>query len=247
MNKILTPAERLIVAADFELQAPGQNCAWACSEALCLADDLAGMGIVLKINSVLRASGYRLFNNIRDRGIKVFADLKLNDIGNTLATDGMLLREYCPHIVTAMCSTGVDALKALKAKLPETEVLGVTVLTNQTDADTMALYGCSVREAVLRLADIAARAEIDGLISSPDDLPGLWKRFGDIFTYNTPGVRPTQVEVKGDDQNKARVMTPAGAIRARATRIVMGRPITQAPNRREAVLRTIEEIKQALA
>ncbi len=242
-----TAADCLIVAADFEPERPGEGSGWAESQVLRLADSLADLNVCIKVNSALRASGYGLIERIRDRNLHVFADLKLNDIPSTLKADGTFLRGANPTFITAMCSTGINALKMLKAELSGTEVLGVTVLTNQTDADTMALYGCSVREAVLRLADIAAQAGIDGLISSPDDLADLRQRFGNAFTYNTPGVRPTRANVKGDDQNKDRVMTPADAIKAGATRVVMGRPITRASDPRKVTLRTLDEIKQALA
>lgn len=247
MNTNLTAAERLIVAADFNPKDGGQYRTYTYDQVLEFTSVIARTGVVMKVNSALRACGYGLIGDIHDRELQVFVDLKLNDIENTLATDGKLLLKYHPEIVTVMCSTGINALKALKAELPETEILGVTVLTNQTDADTMALYGCSVREAVLRLADIAAKAQIDGLISSPDDLADLRKRFGNTLTYNTPAIRPAWAKVEGDDQNHARVMTPADAIKAGATRIVVGRPITKAPDPREAVLRTLEEIEQALA
>ncbi|HEU0085812.1 MAG TPA: orotidine-5'-phosphate decarboxylase [Candidatus Paceibacterota bacterium] len=241
MLKTLTPEEQLIVAADFKPTAPnGMN--WVKAQVLALADSLKGTGVYLKVNSALRACGYNLIGEIQSRGLRVFADLKLFDIGETLSTDGALLKEAKPEILTTVCVAGVTAMQALKAELPDTEVLGVTVLTSLKDADTQAMFTCSTEEAVLRFARVAKDAGIDGLISSPNEAEMLRAEFGIVFSLNTPGIRPTWAIVPGDDQNPDRIMTPAKAIKAGADRIVVGRPILQAKNYYTAVMRTIEEI-----
>ena len=246
MQKILTPAERLIVAADFRPVAPDGR-VWVRDQVLALADSLKGTGVYLKVNSALRACGYDLIDEIHARGLKVFADLKLNDIGETLTTDGVLLREAKPELLTAMCSAGFVALRALKAELPDTEVLGVTVLTTLKDVDTQAMFTCSTEEAVMRFAQVAAGAQLDGLISSAQEAAMLRAQFEMAFSLNTPAIRPMWAIVPGDDQNPDRIMTPAKAIRAGADRIVVGRPIVNAPNPYDAVMRTIEEIASAAA
>jgi orotidine-5'-phosphate decarboxylase len=248
MQRTLTPAERLIVAADFK---PGT--AWekyhgklgVKLQVLKLADSLKGTGVYLKVNSALRACGYDLIGEIQSRGLRVFADLKLFDIGETLATDGMLLREAKPDLLTTVCVAGVNAIQALKAELPDTEVLGVTVLTSLKDADTQAMFTCSTVEAVMRFAQVAADAKIDGLISSAKEAEMLRAEFGILLSLNTPAIRPTWAIVPGDDQNPDRIMTPAKAIRAGADRIVVGRPIVNAESPYDAVMRTIEEIARA--
>lgn len=246
--KTLTPAERLIVAADFN---PGPSIGglgrrWVMSEVLSLANKLKGTSVYLKVNSALRACGYELINLIHCQELRVFADLKLIDIGGTLSTDGVLIREANPEILTVMCVAGVSAIQALKAELPDTEVLGVTVLTSLKDADTHAMFTCSTEEAVLRFAQVAADAKIDGLISSPKEAKVLRAKFGVVLSLNTPAIRPTWAIVPGDDQNPERIMTPAKAIKAGADRIVVGRPITQAKDPYDAVMRTIEEIAKAV-
>ncbi len=245
MRKALTPAKRLIVAADFK-PGFGQGRDWVRGQVLSLAEELHGTGVYLKVNSALRACGYGLIPEIHARDLKVFADLKLYDIGETLSTDGVLLKEARPELLTTVCSAGVVALKYLKEELPSTEVLGVTVLTSLNDEDAQAMFTCSTEEAVMRLADVAKDAGIDGLISSGRELAVLRPKFGELFTYNTPAIRPTWAIVPGDDQNPERIMTPAKAIKAGADRIVVGRPITKAANRREAVMRTIEEIASVM-
>lgn len=248
--KILTPPERLIVAADFRPTEPGMGRTWVRDEVLALADSLEGTGVYLKVNSALRACGYGLIDEIRARGLRTFADLKLFDIVETLATDGALLREARPELLTTVSVAGIAAMKALKAELPDTEVLAVTVLTSLKDEDTHAMFACSTEEAVLRLAQVAAEAKIDGLISSAKEAPMLRARFGIVFSLNTPAIRPTWAIVPGDDQNPDRIMTPAKAIRAGADRIVVGRPIIRPPrgmSRRDAAMRTIEEISSVNA
>ena len=246
MQKILAPAERLIVPADFKPTAPnGKD--WVKAQVLALADSLKGTGVYLKVNSALRASGYDLIGEIQSRGLRVFADLKLFDIGNTLSTDGVLLKEAKPELLTTACVAGVTAIQALKAELPDTEVLGVTVLTSLKDADTQAMFTCSTEEAVMRFAQVAADAKIDGLISSPKEAEVLRAKFGIVLSLNTPAIRPTWAIVPGDDQNPDRIMTPAKAIKAGADRIVVGRPIVKAEKPYDAVMRTIEEIASATA
>jgi len=243
MKLELSPAERLIVAADFKDVTSRFE---VYTKVLHLADQLADTGVVLKVNSALRAHGYDLIDEIHARGLRVFADLKLNDIPATLASDGELWREANPYILTAMCSTGKVALKALKDQLPDTEVLGVTALTSLKEEDTQAMFSCSTAAAVMRFAYQAQGAEIDGLISSPAELVDLTKEFELLFSYNTPGIRPAWALVEGDDQNSDRVMTPGKAIKAGADRIVIGRPITQAESPADAVARTVDEIASSV-
>ncbi|MFZ1987642.1 MAG: orotidine-5'-phosphate decarboxylase [Minisyncoccia bacterium] len=245
MQKTLTPAERLIVAADFKPTTPNGK-GWAKAKVLALADSLKGTGVYLKVNSALRACGYDLIGEIQSRGLRVFADLKLIDIGETLSTDGVLIREAKPELLTTMCVAGLAAMQALKAELPDTEVLGVTVLTSMNEEDVQRIFSCRIDEAVLRLADVAMVAGIDGLISSPKEVELLRSYVSRSLTLNTPGVRPLWSIVKGDDQNPNRVMTPTEAIKVGADRIVVGRPITQAENPHDAVMRTIEEIASAM-
>lgn len=252
MQKILTPAERLIVAADFKppvgMEGPIDQKGsphlryWVENHVLALADSLKGTGVYLKVNSALRACGYELISKIHSRGLRVFADLKLFDISETLATDGVLLGEAKPELLTTVCVAGVTAMQALKAELPDTEVLGVTVLTSLKDADTQAMFTCSTEEAVMRFAQVAANAGIDGLISSPKEAEVLRAKFGIVLSLNTPAIRPTWAIVPGDDQNPDRIMTPAKAIKAGADRIVVGRPIVKAEKPYDAVMRTIDEI-----
>jgi len=246
MQKTLTPAQRLIVAADFKPTGPNGR-EWVRAQVLALADSLEGTGVCLKVNSALRACGYDLISEIQSRGLQVFADLKLLDIGGTLSTDGVLLREFKPELLTTVCVAGVTAMQALKAELPDTEVLGVTVLTSLKLADTEAMFGATMEDSVKKFALLAETAGVDGLICAPTDIAFIQSVLKCPMTFNTPAIRPTWAIVHGDDQNPDRIMTPAKAIKAGADRIVVGRPIVKAGKPRDAVMRTIEEIRAAMA
>lgn len=237
MKKKLKLAERLVVAADV-----------ANKEAVVrLCDSLVGIGVVIKLNSVLRREGYALINSVSERGLKVFADLKLNDIPATMRKDGEFLYQFAPAKVTVMCSAGVAGMRAVKEAIGQgTEVLGVTVLTSFNDDECECIFKRSVVDAVMALACHALHAGLDGLICSPRELQYL-RHHEDLvarMSFNTPGIRPEWAEVKGDDQS--RTATIREAILAGADRVIIGRPITQAKNPREAVERTLAEIDLAL-
>lgn len=238
------PADRLIVAADFKPESP-RPIDWVRTQVLHLADCVSETNVYIKVNSALRAVGYGLIDELHARGLRVFADLKLYDISETLKTDGMLLRSVTPELVTVACPTGLAAMRALRQELPQTEVLGVGVLTTFDDDDSKAVFTVSTVEAQLRLTRLASDADLGGLVSSPAEAEMLRARFGIKMTLNTPAIRPEWTFVENDDQNRARAMTPAKAIIAGADRIVVGRPITQHARPREAVMRTLEEIAEA--
>jgi len=245
-RKLLRPEERLIVAADFKPTGGERGLVWVENQVRHLAVQLEGTGVYIKLNSSLRAVGYNLISFIHAHGLKVFADLKLFDIPETLAIDGALLREFKPELLTVVCSTGLVSMQALKTELPETEILGVTVLTSLTEKEVFGLHNCLLEQAVSDMAQFARVSKIDGIICSAKEAGKLRKVLSDQMTINTPAIRPGWAVVKNDDQNQKRVMTPADAIRAGADRIVVGRPITQAEKPYDAVMRTIEEIASAV-
>lgn len=250
--KILIPPERLIVALDFD--PPEKNFhprQWVRSQVRTLVGKLRGTGVYVKLNSALRQDDYDLIEEVHGCGLKVFADLKLIDIPTTLSIDGKLLADVQPELLTVMCSAGFSSMQVLKAALPNTEVLGVTVLTSFTDKDADILPGGSIDSAVLRYASLAAQAGIGGWVASPQEISILKKLRFEYgvpgMTVNTPGIRSAWAIVSGDDQNPERIMTPAKAIQMGADRIIVGRPITLAKDPYDAMMRTIDEIASALA
>ena len=249
----MEPEERLIVAADYSPRKFG-GINGVKEEVLSLAQSLEGLGVYIKVNSVLRAAGYSLITDLHDLGLKVFADLKLVDIPNTMRTDGEMLSEVKPEILTVMCCAGVGGMNAVKKVLGNTsEILGVTVLTSLNEEECQAIFTCSTRAGVLRFARMAQLAELGGLILSPKEVDVLSERFELTLSLNTPGIRPEWSFIEGDDQT--RVLTPQKAIENGAERIVIGRPIMGAkPNKeglpqnpREAVERTLEEISTGIS
>lgn len=235
--------ERLIIAADYDSEKCGGT-RGAIEYVLNLAEEIKGLGVYIKVNSVLRAAGYQLIDRLHDMGLKVFADLKLIDIPNTMQADAELLSANPPEMLTVMCCAGIDGMRAVQSTLPDTKVLGVTVLTSLSEEECQAIFICSTKGGVLRFARMAKSAGLGDIVLSPKEVEIVKDRFELELGLNTPGIRPEWSLVEGDDQS--RVLTPTQAIRNGATRIVIGRPIVQADNPREAVQRTLEEIQQGL-
>lgn len=251
MKRILTPPERLIVAADFKPTTKKEErdvellgiCSWTRQQVLALADKLEGTGVYLKVNSALRACGYNLIHDIQSRNLRVFADLKLFDIGATLEIDGIILKETEPELLTVAAPTGIAAMTALKSQLPNTEVLAATILTSITEEEANKTYRHAVLlDNVCMFARNATSSGVDGIICSAAEAPSVRRNINPNMTINTPAIRPAWAIVPGDDQNPDRIMTPAKAILVGVDRIVIGRPITQAENPYDAVMRTLEEI-----
>lgn len=263
----LTAAQRLIVAADFQVDpsvkprlknlnpAPSRRppadplspYANVHRQVVGLCEALAGTGVCIKLNSALRLLGYPIIEVVQGWGFGVMADLKLKDIGATLATDGGFLHYYCPDIVTAMCDAGPDALNKLQDALPNTRVVAVTVPTSLTEGDAHDIYHTNIAEAVLRMVDLViTKTPVRSFVCSPKEASVLRTQFGSGLHLITPAIRPSWSIVSGDDQNPDRIATPESAIRAGASQIVIGRPIMQAKNRVAAAERTIAEIAAAL-
>ena len=165
-------------------------------------------------------------------GRKLFLDLKLHDIPNTVGSAIASLGRLRPAMLTIHASGGsamvAAARKACDDSFPAGErpiLLAVTVLTSLDDA---ALAEMGVRDGaqaqVLRLAEVALRNGADGLVCSPHELAALRQEFGDKPVLVTPGIRPVGATL-GDQK---RVMTPAEARQAGADWIVVGRPVTGA-------------------
>ncbi|MBT4277806.1 orotidine-5'-phosphate decarboxylase [Candidatus Falkowbacteria bacterium] len=236
--------DRLIVAADFSPRDYGGRVGVE-NEVINLAKTLKGTGVYIKVNSILRSSGYDLILELRDLGVKIFADLKLIDIPATMEIDGEMLAEVRPDIVTVMCCAGIDGMRAVQKVIGgNTEVLGVTVLTSLNEEECQTIFTCSTKAGVLKFARMAQLAGLGGLILSPKEIEILINRFEITLGLNTPGIRPNWTIVKGDDQS--RILTPYKAIFSGAKRLVIGRPITQSDDPRSAVLKTLDEIERAI-
>ena len=179
------------------------------------------------------------------QGADVFLDLKLFDIPNTVAGAVRSLLPLEPKLLTVHASGGAKMIAAAaeaaaQAKEKRPKILAVTVLTSFDDPG-LAETGVAGNTAqqVLRLARLALAAGADGLVCSPHEIAQLREEFGAKPLLVVPGIRPAGAEL-GD---QARVMTPEKAVAAGADYIVVGRPITGAPNPAEAAAAIADAIR----
>ncbi len=215
------------------------------AKAIELAEQLRGAVGGYKIGKQLfTAAGPAMVRELTSRGDRVFLDLKFHDIPNTVAgavqaavATGAWMVNVHASGGTAMMTAAAEAARKSADALgrPRPLVIGVTVLTSMTDA-MLAEVGVarSVINHVVHLAQLAKAAGLDGVVASPQETRAIRDACGPDFQIVTPGIRPADQQGK-DDQ--ARTLTPAEAIAAGATYLVIGRPITGAPNPREAAER----------
>jgi orotidine-5'-phosphate decarboxylase len=220
--------EKLIVALDV----PHKN------DALKLVDELDGACDFFKIGMEL---GLRVddefISGLIKRGKKIFLDYKYHDIGNTVESAVKNAADLGVYMLTVHAEKQVLTAAVNGAKNTKTKVFGVTVLTSLGE-DYAAQYGLSVKELVLKRAAWAHDLGANGVISSPEEITVIKSQFPALEVC-TPGIRPAGAD-KGDQNRTA---TPAEAIRAGASYIVVGRPITKAENPRQAALDIIRSIK----
>lgn len=243
IDQRLKPAQRLVVAADLR----GTNIDQVGQRVLALAEKIANTGVVIKVNSLLRAWGYDLIESLHGYGLEVFADLKLPDIPNTCECDAEFLSGYSPELLTIMCNAGSKAMESVRNILPKTEILGVTVLTSMNQNDCSDVHGePNILAVVNRLAKIADSAGIQGLVCAPKEVRFLHDHFPH-FTLNTPNVTLEGSEDTRKDQNKARQLTVQEAIATGATRVIVGRAILNADDPKGVVTRVIDAIEEGLS
>jgi orotidine-5'-phosphate decarboxylase len=207
-----------------------------------LANTLRGSVGGFKIGKQLfTAAGPAMVRELTSRGDRVFLDLKFHDIPNTVAgavhaavsTGAWMVNVHCSG-GSAMMKAAADAAAkaAQQSSQPRPLVIGVTVLTSMTDAALREIgVGTPMLDQVVHLAKLAKASGLDGVVASPQEVRAIRQACGADFQIVAPGIRPVDQQGK-DDQ--ARTMTPAQAIEAGATYLVIGRPITAAPDPRSA-------------
>lgn len=175
-------------------------------------------------------------------GKRVFLDLKLHDIGNTVARAAERAAELGMTFLTVHAFPPTMRAAAEGRGKSGLKILGVTVLTSWDENDVKeAGYAIGLRELVAKRAGQAREAGIDGLIASPMEAAPLRAQIGRSLLIVTPGVRPAGAAV-GDQK---RVMTPAEAIKSGADHIVVARPVIAAPDPRAAAEAIVAEIETA--
>ncbi len=231
---VIAPRDRLIVALDLPGVAPAEAMIARLGDAVTF----------YKIGYQLAyAGGLPLVGRLADAGKKVFVDLKLHDIGNTvargvesIARSGATFLTVHAYPQTMKAAVEARAGSGLK-------ILAVTVLTSYDDADLQAAgYRLNVSDLVEARARQAQALGVDGLVCSPEEAAALHKIVGHQMVLVTPGIRPAGA-ASGDQK---RIMTPARAIAAGSDYLVVGRPVIEAPDPKAAAEAIQAEIAQAL-
>jgi orotidine-5'-phosphate decarboxylase len=189
------------------------------------------------------AGGIPFAADLARSGKKVFLDLKVHDIGNTVARAAERAAELGVTFMTVHAFPQTMRAAAEGRGKSALKILGVTVLTSWDENDVReAGYAVGLRELVAKRADQAKAAGIDGLIASPMEAQSLRSQLGGSMLIVTPGVRPAG-SAAGDQK---RVMTPAEAIKAGADHIVVARPVIAADDPAGAAQAIVAEIEGAL-
>lgn len=234
--------DRLITALDFP----------TFDRAKALVEELGDAVTFYKVGMELfYGAGPDIIRYLKDKDKKVFLDLKLQDIPNTVAHSLAVLTRLGADIMNVhavggpkMMAEGMKAVKAAAAELgrPAPKLIAVTVLTSMDEAQWKPLnYAKPIGEEVLDLAALTKESGLDGVVASPREAAGIREKCGKDFLIVTPGVRPAWAATN----DQSRIATPAAAIGNGSTHLVVGRPITQAENKQEAVRKILEEMEGA--
>ena len=240
----MTAKDKLIIALDVDTPA----------KAFDLVKQLHSVAGMFKIGSTLFTSaGPQIVRDIIALDSKVFLDLKFHDIPHQVAGAARAAAELGVSLFTIHASGGsemmqraVDSVNEVAEKTGKrARVLAISVLTS-IDATILSQIGVNSTpdESVLRLVRIAKDSGVDGVVASPQEIQNIRGMVSNPeFLVVTPGIRPSTNESAGEDQK--RVATPAAAIAAGASYLVVGRPITGAPDPVAAAQAIVTEMQQA--
>lgn len=242
MTITLTARERLILALDIDSD----------REALEIVAELKNdLGMFKVGHQLFTAYGPDIVRKITGKGGKVFLDLKYHDIPNTVAKASAEAVKLGVSIFNVHALGGLDMMKATAESAIETAeqhhlpvpiMLAVTILTSMDEKSLRRELKItrSLQREVCHLARLAQRAGMHGVVASPQEVKLLRRTVRGNFVILTPGVRPAWA---GKDDQK-RIMTPAEAFSAGADYLVIGRPVLKAKDRKAAVHKILEEIKE---
>ncbi len=230
----------LIVALDCDGKASAER----------LLEALSPSVEIFKVGSALfTACGPAIIDVIHRKGLKVFLDLKLHDIPNTVARVSRLITKFGVYMFNLHALGGLEMMRrarisadeeARSSKKDSPIILGVTILTSIDEGALRTDLGSErgLEEEVLHLAGLAGEAGLDGVVASPKEARVIRQTMGRDFIIVTPGIRPAGRP--GEDQK--RVATPREAVDSGADYIVVGRPIIEAEDPLQAAQRIIEEM-----
>jgi orotidine-5'-phosphate decarboxylase len=230
---LAAPRDRLIVALDTS----------DVGEASWLVERIGDAAVFYKIGMELAyGGGLLLVSELAAAGKQVFLDLKLHDIPNTVERATAQAAKLGAKFLTVHAYPQTMRAAVAGAKGSGMQILAVTVLTSYDDADLFdAVYRFGVVETVRRRAEQALELGVDGLVASAAEAAMVRRIVGADLALVTPGIRPAGGTV-GDQK---RVATPADAIRNGADYLVVGRPVTQAPDPRAVAEAIVAEIETA--
>lgn len=236
----LTPAKRLYVALDYD----------NLDDALRLVDRLGDTGVSYKVGMQLfYKTGPVVIERLRESGCDIFLDLKFHDIPNTVAGAADSSAALGISILNVHAAGGLEMMKRAKQAANERAqhmgirpplVIAVTQLTSTDQQMMNAQIGIpgTVKETVIRYAQLAKEAGLDGVVASGHEISAIRDACGDDFVTVIPGIRPAWAAA--NDQK--RILTPADAIRLGAHYLVIGRPITHATDPQFAAEKILEEM-----
>ena len=193
--------------------------------------------------------GSEVLNYLKSKNKKIFLDLKLHDIPNTVAGGLCSLLDYGVTMMNVhasggftMMKTAVERIHAVAGEkgITPPKLIAVTILTSTSQEDWERLgMTMPIQEQVVRLAKLTKSAGMDGVVASPMEAAAIREACGDDFLIVTPGVRPAGADIN----DQSRIATPRAALKNGATHLVVGRPIRAAASPRIAAENILQEIR----
>ena len=240
-KEIYKADDRLIVALDVD----------SFDSMKALVDELGDLVSYYKVGMELYYSaGSATIHYLKEHGKKVFLDLKLHDIPNTVGHSVASVTRLGVNLITVHAGGGRAMMQAAAryAKITADElgverpkILAVTVLTSFDDKGWQEIGGhLPIQDHVLELASLAKEAGVDGVVASPKEATSIREMAGDDFLIVTPGIRPAFAQTV----DQKRIATPSQAFKDGASMLVIGRPITQAIDPKAATRLILKEIKE---
>ena len=237
----IQPNERLIVALD----APTLEVAEA------WLSELKGVVHYYKVGlELFTAHSWKAVNLVKNYGGRVFLDLKLHDIPNTVSRTLAAVCEHEVDMVNVHALGGFEMMRMAReavekyssGRVKKPKLIAVTVLTShdqKTLSQDLRVRG-SIKKEVLHLAGLAQKAGLDGIVCSPEETAWVRRKIKGDFLIVTPGIRPVGAD-KGDQK---RIFTPEKALKAGSDHIVVGRPITQGANPKASALEILASLEK---
>ena len=234
--------DRLIVALDYSSDEPVKQLVTSLDDSVSYYK--VGMELYYSV-------GESIIHYLKEQQTNVFLDLKLYDIPNTVAKGLSALTRLGANMMNVHASGGslmmqkaVEAVadEASRLSIARPQVIAVTILTSMNQEQWCQMgHTSEISDQVVRLALLAKESGMDGVVASPQEASAIRSACGDDFLIVTPGVRPVGAAVN----DQSRIATPSSALRQGSTHLVVGRPITAAPDGQAAAKAILEEMEGA--